>query len=47
MTGNKIIIYNNDKMFLFFDLLEKEYNEKENKQDKRININNVLKEVFY
>mgnify|MGYP003318031108 CR=1 FL=1 len=42
----KLIKMDNNEMLLFIDLMQKEYNEKENEPDKRINIDNVLNKVF-
>lgn len=47
MKNNKIIPMNNKEMLLFCELMQKEYNKKENKTDgSHININNVLNKVF-
>ena len=38
-----VIKMNNNEMLLFCELMQNEYNEKENKADKQINIDDFLK----
>lgn len=42
----KLIKMDNNEMLLFCELMQNEYNEKENEPDKQINIDNVLNKVF-
>lgn len=46
MENNKLILCNSDEMLLFCDLLQKEYNKKEENKTDKINIDNVLNKVF-
>lgn len=43
---NKLITMDNKEMLLFCELMQNEYEKKENEPDKQINIDNVLNKVF-
>ena len=42
-----MFVCDNKQMLLFCELLQQEYNEKENKPDKQINIDNVLNKYLH
>lgn len=46
MENNKLILCTSDEMLIFCDLLQKEYNKKEENKTDKINIDNVLNKVF-